>query len=121
VGSLAVLARLGDGPSADALVAFLAAHDIRAHVEGADPLSIGLGHRVRVVLAEEDARRARWLVDNASESGALFLGAAELDPDAAKRAFAKTEDRHAPKMSSATRNVGIVLAVLLAIAALLSR
>jgi len=122
---LVVLARFRDALSADALVAFLGAHDIAAHVEGADPLSIGLGGRVRVVLAEEDLRRARWVIENAdtpaSDGEAWFLATGELDPASARRAYAKGERAIAPKMRAAVRNAAIALIVLLAIAALLSR
>ncbi|HEU4428394.1 MAG TPA: hypothetical protein VFT98_06540 [Myxococcota bacterium] len=120
---LIVLARFGDAASADALVAFLGAHDIDARVEGVDPLAIGLGGRFRVVLAEEDLRRARWALDNAdsSDTEAWFLATGELDPDAARRAFAKDEERPARRMRSAVRNAAIALVIVIAIAALLSR
>jgi hypothetical protein len=62
---LVALTRHADAVSADALVALLAAHEIEAHVEGADPLALPLGGRIRVVIAEEDLARAQRLLAEA--------------------------------------------------------
>jgi hypothetical protein len=117
---LVVVARLADAMSADALAAFLAAHGIDAHLEGADPLSIGLGGRVRVVIAEQDLRRARSAIENADvpDGETRFLATGELDPKQAKRAFARR------RTSAGARRARIAAAALLiafAAAALLSR
>ncbi|MFI5318234.1 MAG: hypothetical protein ACHQ6V_01535 [Myxococcota bacterium] len=87
---LVVLARFGDVVSADALVGLLAVREIAAHVDGADPLTLALGGRVRVIVAEKDLRRAHWVLDNAdvSDGEAWLLATGELDPAAAKQAFA---------------------------------
>jgi hypothetical protein len=117
---LVVVARLADAMSADALVAFLAAHGIDAHLEGADPLSIGLGGRVRVVIAEQNLRRARSAIENADASagGAWFLAAGELDPEQAKRAFAW---RGTSAGARRARIAAAAMVIALAAAALLSR
>lgn len=125
---LVVLARFGDALSADTLVAFLRAHDIDAHVEGVDPFAFGLGGRIRVVLAEEDLRRARWAMAkaegvDATDAERWFVATGELDAAAAKSAFARSEHGPAPQMQNAVRKtgIGIVLVIAIAILALLSR
>ena len=118
-----VLGRFGDVLSADLLVAFLRSHQIDAHVEGADPLSIALGARVRVALAEDDVRRARWAFENAHawDGEAWFLATGELDAEEAKRAFARREDWQIPRMRTALRKVALGFVALFAVAALLAR
>lgn len=117
---LVVVARLADAMSADALVAFLAAHRIDAHLEGADPLSIGLGGRVRVVIAEQDLRRARSAIENADvpDGDAWFLATGERDPKQAKRAYAR---RGTSAGARRARIAAAALVIAFAAAALLSR
>lgn len=108
-----VFASFADVLSADALVAFLSAHQIEAHVEGADPLSIGLRSRVRVVLAEDDLGRARRAVESAevSESELWFAATGERDPEGAQRAFARREWR-APQTARIARNMALAILAL---------
>jgi hypothetical protein len=119
---LVSLQSFGDAMSADAFVAFLAAHQIEAHVEGADPLSIGLCERVRVVIAEGDVRRARWVLDNAdvSDGEAWFLATGQLDSTSAKLAFESRGSRSLQELHP-VRRIALLCVAALAIVALLSR
>jgi hypothetical protein len=116
---LVAFARFPDVASADALVAFLATHDIDAHVEGADPLAIGLGGRVRVVLAEEDLRRASWVIENADfgNAQAPFLAGGDPGPSAGKDAIAQSGDEGVPRAAAAGWVPAVTLFLALALAA----
>lgn len=111
---LVALTRSADATSAGALVAFLAAHGIDAHVEGVDPLSIGLGGRVRVVIDEEDLRRARRAMEHeqGSDGEARHFETKRLDPRRRERVAAAARR---------ARVVAVALALAFAVAALLSR
>jgi len=120
---LVVLARFGDAWSADLLVAFLANRGVDAYVEGADPLAMGLGGRIRVVLAEEDVRRARWAIEaqtDITEGEMWFLATGALDSQAARRALAARPEQMRSRARRAAGAAGISLIVMLA-AALIAR
>jgi hypothetical protein len=114
---LVAIARFNDAVSAETLVALLAAHGVDAHVEGVDPLSIGLGGRVRVVIGEEELPRARAALDASplSDGQAWFLATGELDPAAARALSVRSG---AARRFGALRWAGLAFAIALAAAAL---
>lgn len=118
---LVTFARFRDVLSADSLVAFLASHGVDAHVEGADPLSIGIGGRVRVVLAEDDVRRARWTIENAGDAQAWLHATSDLDPSAELEPFPDAGRKPAPPARRATVVLALALLIALLAAVLVSR
>lgn len=112
------VARFADAASADALVALLAAHRIAAHVEGVDPLSIGLGGRVRVVIEEGDVRRARRVIDDAERGAGDAASSTEATPDPVNSARRKSAPTVRTRSSAALRVAAVLAAVLLIGAAL---
>lgn len=120
---LVSIARFADVWSADSFAAFLRSRGVDARVEGADPLAIGLGGCVRVVLPEDEVRRARWVIDaqtDATDAEAWVLAAGELRQDAARSALAHRSGVDRSRTRRAVGAAGVSLIMMLA-AALIAR
>ena len=113
----AVVATFTEHVSADAFAALLLSREIKAHVGERDPLTLWLGGRVRVFVADDDVRRVRWVIANLEMSEAEFWLAAtgELDPEAARRAFEREPMRRRSRAAAIAGCPGVCLLVLAAL------
>jgi hypothetical protein len=118
-----VLARFPDALAAEMCAALMRERAIEARVEHGDPLSTAMGSLARVIVLEEDVRRARFALEanELTDAEVWYLATGDLDPQAARAASTRDHGAATARRRRAAGIAGALAITLLIAWALISR